>query len=433
MSFRELRNFAEIMRVLGYPRIISVENFRNANFTLMAEVLQWLIQRYDSSIGLPLEIGNEEERVTFVKTAALLMAVKADIKLNTKKLYMADGHAVQELLKIASLLYKAAQVSKDVDSSDSGHRKNWQHLVNEAKLATLKKSRELASSITLKGAELYDLLAKELEMRERRTFVLTRQLEISDVDKGLREELRAIEKDIESTNFKIDNVASDEDNLEEKLEKKRSELERNQKRLQALKSVRPAFMDEYEKLEEELNYVYNLYVVKFRCLVFLEQQLEDVEKTELVQKQEHEENVRKMVETMRDEQSLVANDESGGSGNEDDNASSDDGKEPVVRTGSRDQKLTRRSTINTTTAKRSAATGRVRAFGSVLSSTGEKEESLDSDFELEGEDGSELDSEDEMELLNLTAVEAEDKVMSAAPDRQTRPIGRLSPGSDDDF
>ena len=38
--------------------------------------------------------------------------MKANIKLNTKKLYMADGHAVQELLKIANLLYKAAKLSK---------------------------------------------------------------------------------------------------------------------------------------------------------------------------------------------------------------------------------------------------------------------------------------------------------------------------------
>lgn len=33
------------------------------------------------------------------------------------------------------------------------------------------------------------------------------------------------------------------------------ELERNQKRLQTLKKVRPAFMDEYEKLEEELRHI----------------------------------------------------------------------------------------------------------------------------------------------------------------------------------
>ena len=40
-------------------------------------------------------------------------------------------------------------------------------------------------------------------------------------------------------------------------------------------------MDEYEKLEEELADIYELYITKFRCLTFLEQQLEEIEETEL--------------------------------------------------------------------------------------------------------------------------------------------------------
>ena len=34
------------------------------------------------------------------------MAAKARVKINTKKLYAADGRAVQEMLKIATLLYR---------------------------------------------------------------------------------------------------------------------------------------------------------------------------------------------------------------------------------------------------------------------------------------------------------------------------------------
>jgi len=36
---------------------------------------------------------------------------KANLKLNTKKLYRADGHAVKELLKLSSLLMTAIQTS----------------------------------------------------------------------------------------------------------------------------------------------------------------------------------------------------------------------------------------------------------------------------------------------------------------------------------
>lgn len=60
----------------------------------------------------------------------------------------------------------------------------------------------------------------------------------------------------------LDNVASDEANLEAKIEKKKAELERNQKRLATLHTVRPAYMDEYEKLEQELSTVYVCYILQ---------------------------------------------------------------------------------------------------------------------------------------------------------------------------
>lgn len=39
-------DFTEMMRALGYPRLISMENFRSPNFPLVAEVLKWLVLRY---------------------------------------------------------------------------------------------------------------------------------------------------------------------------------------------------------------------------------------------------------------------------------------------------------------------------------------------------------------------------------------------------
>lgn len=39
-------DFTEMMRALGYPRLISMENFRTPNFTLVAEILIWLVKRY---------------------------------------------------------------------------------------------------------------------------------------------------------------------------------------------------------------------------------------------------------------------------------------------------------------------------------------------------------------------------------------------------
>lgn len=42
----------------------------------------------------------------------------------------------------------------------------------------------------------------------------------------------------------------------------------------------PAFMDEYEKIEEDLQKQYEIYVEKFHNLSFLEQQLEDYHRVE---------------------------------------------------------------------------------------------------------------------------------------------------------
>ena len=51
MSYRDMRNFTEMMRALGYPRLISMENFRQPNFSLVAEILAWLVKQYDPQVG----------------------------------------------------------------------------------------------------------------------------------------------------------------------------------------------------------------------------------------------------------------------------------------------------------------------------------------------------------------------------------------------
>lgn len=38
--------FVEVMKDLGYPRLISLDSFRQPNFELVADCLYWLFQRY---------------------------------------------------------------------------------------------------------------------------------------------------------------------------------------------------------------------------------------------------------------------------------------------------------------------------------------------------------------------------------------------------
>uniref|UniRef100_A0A2K6FWE2 Clusterin associated protein 1 n=1 Tax=Propithecus coquereli TaxID=379532 RepID=A0A2K6FWE2_PROCO len=273
MSFRDLRNFTEMMRALGYPRHISMENFRTPNFGLVSEVLLWLVK-----------------------------ATKAHIKLNTKKLYQADGYAVKELLKITSVLYNAMK-TKGMEGSETGEEDISKFKFDlSSKIADLKAARQLASEITSKGASLYDLLGKEVELREMRTEAIGRPLEINETEKVMRVAIKEILAQVQKTKDLLNNVASDEANLEAKIEKRKLELERNRKRLQTLQSVRPAFMDEYEKIEEELQKQYDIYLEKFRNLTYLEQQLEDHHRMEQERFEEAENTLRLMQNKLKEEE-----------------------------------------------------------------------------------------------------------------------------------
>lgn len=171
-------------RVLGYPRLISVENFRQPNFPLLAELLKWLVKRYDPHTDIPTETDTESDRIIFVKSVAQFMATKAHIKLNTKKLYQADGYVVKELLKMTTVLYNALKLNHDATSDDLLDTNMSMTFDISSQIGDLRRARELASEITTKGASIYDLLGREVDLREVRTHTINRNLELSDVEQG---------------------------------------------------------------------------------------------------------------------------------------------------------------------------------------------------------------------------------------------------------
>ena len=87
-----------------------------------------------------------------------------------------------------------------------------------------------------------------------------------------------------------------------KLDKKRAELERNRKRLDSLKTVRPAFMDEYEKLEGELQKQYSVYLERFRNLDYLQAELQTYHAADKAEVDEHDRNLKRMQKRLREEE-----------------------------------------------------------------------------------------------------------------------------------
>ena len=339
------------MKVLGYPRLISLSNFRVPNFALVAEILIWLVQRFEPDADLPMDHENEQDRVALIRRVAefmvklliinqlltiiiprncymhmyMLQAIKTNVKLNTRKLYQADGCAVREMSKMASLLYEAQTTSNEENSlgADNGQPRNLD--VSE-KLSELKTTRQLASQLTVNGATLFDLLGREIELRDIRNSKVARQYDTAEIEVALKEVIEATRREIQDTKKQIDNVKvhfypftffffqqpvckisndlqisekchcstsqlfcfvlffflkkDNEQSLETRIERRRTELDRNQKRLQTLKKVRPAFMEEFEKLEVELRGVYDDYLQKCRYLAYLEHLYEDAAKAE---------------------------------------------------------------------------------------------------------------------------------------------------------
>jgi len=122
-----------------------------------------MVKKYDPDITVHQMIETEDDRVEFLTGISQAMASRAGIRLNTKRLYAADGYAVQELLKVATTLYHASRADKVVENEEDEDPGGSSY-----RLQDIKGARALASEITEKGAKLHDLLKQELEVRAER-------------------------------------------------------------------------------------------------------------------------------------------------------------------------------------------------------------------------------------------------------------------------
>lgn len=409
-----------MMRALGYPRLISMENFRTPNFTLVAEILLWLVKSYEPQMDIPSDVDTESDRIFFIKAVAQFMASKAHIKLNTKRLYQADGYAVKELLKITSVLYNAMK-TKQLAPEEPPHDHNAKFKFDlSSKVSDLKAARQLASDITAKGASLYDLLGREVDLREMRAMAIARPLEINETEKALRAAITEVLESVEKTKDMLNNVASDESSLEAKIEKKKQALERNQKRLQTLQSVRPAFMDEYEKIEEELQKQYENYVEKFRNLSFLEGQLDEYHRLEQERFEETENTLRLIQHKLREEEKKLIM-----SGLKDGDSDMD-----ILEDEGSDSDMDDFRSPKPRPARNGAMPGRgeARFVGTMQGGDSEEtEEDIDVDEDDEADEGEEEEENEDLE---------EDVSLECPAPNSLRPSRGLSPAlleSDNDF
>lgn len=136
-----------------------------------------------------------------------------------------------------------------------------------SKMHQMKQCKSIANEITESGAILHELLGKEAQLKQSREKALNFLQTISkDLDTNKEQEyIEKCIKDLVETQKEqlsqmqkmVKNLETDEKNLDAKIKKRGGDLERAEKRMKSLQNVRPAFMDEYEKLETDLETLYN--------------------------------------------------------------------------------------------------------------------------------------------------------------------------------
>jgi len=229
------------------------------------------VRRYDPDTAIQDDISTIPERVRFLQETAQAMLTKARVKLNIKRLYAADGRAVKELLKIASLLYQASSTAGQ--DAEVRRRGGWLccrevnvrgralpprtqppsplHLVAPQEMATetaeamvalstldVHVTRATVGDITKAGSAIYEGLALEGGLKEARRAAIAAAADRADVDRTAAEAVAQLADEEERLQAALEELRGANAETGEKLKRKRAEFERMERRLAALKQVR---------------------------------------------------------------------------------------------------------------------------------------------------------------------------------------------------
>lgn len=147
-----------------------------------------------------------------------------------------------------------------------------------------RKTKQQAKDLGEFGQRLFELLGKEPDARFNRTKALGI---LEKILKEYNQNSRSIEKHIKKLLSDQEQSLSELQVFEQSLqEKKRSltdqiraktlELERNEKKLRSLTSVKPVYVEELEAQQEILSKLFMVYAEKTRNLDYLENQFDEV-------------------------------------------------------------------------------------------------------------------------------------------------------------
>ena len=135
--------------------------------------------------------------------------------------------------------------------------------------------------------------------------ILSTAIDLKQISTLVVETLSSMKVQITSTQRQIDSLVQDEQNLTIKVERKRLELERLEKRLNAMDGVRPPYMDEFDKVEKDLILLYDEFTVKFKHLGYLEHQMDIHEQHDQEHHEETEISFQNLQKKLKEEDALL--------------------------------------------------------------------------------------------------------------------------------
>ncbi|XP_048482762.1 clusterin-associated protein 1 [Plutella xylostella] len=408
MSYRDIRNFSEEMRSLGFPHPISLESFRTPNFPLVEAALRWLACSLEPEAALAGGGGSMEERVALVTHAVAFFLSRANVKLNGRRIYGAEGWAARELMKVSGLL-KAA-VAAPAQHGPPDHLPSYDV---SSRLGEIKQARQLATELTARGAALHDLLGKEPEHREARDRALSRPLDLSSMETSLRLALEAVTSRVASTREQLAAAGGGGGALDAKIERRRGELQRAEQRLRTVHSIKPAYQGELVAVESEIAELWEQYVLRYRCVEALKHQLSVLENAQAEAAEEQQAAIMQLIHKYEAEDVL------GKLSDSDEMYSSDETKAPSAAPRPATRPKTR---LRIKTAGVPAAEAR-RAFGSMAAAA---RDSLD---DIRDEDS--LSDDEPSDTLHGGREDTASR-WTRAGRRPPRPATRTIPIDDDD-
>ena len=299
-----------LLQNLGPPQRIEKNSFQSPNFELVANILCYLVQIVDSTIPIHNGIRTEDDRVQFLNGITSELASRLHLSLDGRKLYAANGYAVQELVKLAQFIRIAIELV-DEESNSNGNC-----TLSTPSETSVTDVQSLANELSEMGSDIQKLLKQEVNDSVARADALeflkavtenSSSVEYDGIETNLRQRLDETNDSIDRLDKQIKMLISTNKGMEEKIRKRSIDIERGTKRLESLdlQNVRPSYMDEYEQIEKELQIEYDRWMVRFRNVDYLEAELRKRRTAETIKSKEAERSVKRLQKKYRDEELRV--------------------------------------------------------------------------------------------------------------------------------